>query len=365
MGTQMEKMINNPTMDAILGISRNLSHVMDRSRTSQEMTKAILGGTTVSNFSKIWEAQDSVRKMSAPMEAVLGVKNLDLLTKQVREHASAYDKFLSFSTRLSEVITPPQVLLHGSIIPALASSQNYVQNRALNTFDVLSGSTFCAIQKEFGSNAIETISIDEIVEKLRYSEEFREAVQEIYEEVASTQDTKDLSKAVNSEKLHRKVFYILYPQLRGLGLTEVIGAIIGMIILFIISSMLAGPLENVLVSDNTEELTAVIDERSQRIIDSTNVQYNEHKKNYDRLSEKMDDLSKQIKEQSENSDFLIQDAWIYEKHNLKSKKLHLLNIDAPVDILEKVKGWVLIKATLINGQTIEGWMQKKVLNGFQ
>lgn len=110
----------------------------------QNQYQNIFGGTTISNIAK-FSQEPFGKPYNADLESINKIKDV------ININSKAYNAHINLSKSLASALSANQLFANANKYADIFSSQNYLDKKALNPFDVLSGASFANIAAIYGA----------------------------------------------------------------------------------------------------------------------------------------------------------------------------------------------------------------------
>jgi hypothetical protein len=295
-----------------------------------DYTKEILmGGHTISVIAKFEQKQIENEKALA---LVNGIKNT------VLQNNNSYLAFLKTSENISNALYPAKsiAVLYGN--SNILTATNFIENKKLSPFDILSGTTFSNL-----------VNIYETTAGGAFEDEMENLNKELINSPEVKSEIEDLVINVNriSERTYKKIEEYLTDWIDNiaikLGISKQQSYFLAMTIIF-------------LAAVYNKEL--LLPKKSQTIINVTN------------------NVTIQGIKKNKQTAIVVKQAPVYEKNHSTSRKLGLIKENTEIEIQRIKDGWCLIKGVVSvikkegkikaeKDTLMQCWISQKYLSNFQ
>ncbi len=164
-----------------------IDSIVEQSNRSRQMVDMALGGNTASILAM---ASHKIKEQAIPGQLISGIRNTIL------NHSSSYETFLTASEKMSQFLTTPKPIINYEDQHQYFSAKNFVENKALNAFDIASASTFSNVLNLYKDVDEQTLkqNINTLTTELATSEELKKEVEELVKIVSDATNKRSYKK---------------------------------------------------------------------------------------------------------------------------------------------------------------------------
>jgi hypothetical protein len=291
--------------------------------------KMLMGGHTLSVLAQFEQKQAESEKALA---LINGIKDT------VMQHSSSFLAFLNTSEKISNALYPNKSIaaLYGN--SNILTATNFIENKKLSPFDILSGTTFSNL-----------VNLHESTTGRTFDYEIENLNTELINNPEVKSEVEDLVKNVNkiTERTYKKIEEYLTDWIDKvaikLGISKQQSYFLAMTIIFIAAVY-------------NKEL--ILPKKSQPTINITN------------------NITIQGTKKNKQTAITVKQAPVYEKNHSTSRKLGKIKENTEVEIQRMKEGWCFIKGVVSiikkegknkieKDTTIQCWINQRYLSNFQ